>query len=331
MTSGQPDTAGLPLVTAAILAYNRRDALAVTLGKLHDALDYPRERLEVIVVDNASTDGTAEMVRERFPDVRLIVRPDNAGIGGWNQAFQAGRGDWFLVLDDDCYMEGDALRRALASARDHAADMVSFSVDSTDPPGASFSAWYRTGLLSFWGCAVLVSRGAIESLGGFDTDLFIWCHEVEFTMRFLDRGFAHLVLPDVHAVHMKGLPELAVPRHMRNMHNWAYVVGKLMRPADAAVSLGNLLVRSLVETAAARGYIAGLPAVLRGFRAGLRARQPVRAPVSRLYRRDFLDFAGQVRLWPRLRHLIVDRRAIGADYRQRFWADRPGLYPTTIS
>jgi hypothetical protein len=227
-------------------------------------------------------------------------------------------------------VEGDALNRALDAARDHRADMVSFSVDSTDP-GESFTDFYRTGVLSFWGCAVLIARRALDALGGFDAGLFIWCHEVEFTMRLLDRGFTHLVLPDVHAVHMKSLPSLAPGGHSRNMRNWGYLAGKLMRPPDAAITLVNLMVRAGIETMAGPGFIAGLPAVVSGFRDGLRVREPVRPAVSRLYRRHFLDFASQFRLWPRLRHLVVDRRAVGADYRQRFWRDRPGLYPTTIA
>jgi GT2 family glycosyltransferase len=77
----------LPRVTVAILAYNRRDALAVNLQKVSE-IDYPRDRLEVIVVDNASEDGTAEMVRERFPEVELIVTERNVGIAGWNRAFE---------------------------------------------------------------------------------------------------------------------------------------------------------------------------------------------------------------------------------------------------
>ena len=71
-----------PLVTVVILAYNREQELRVTLTALRDELEYPAEQLEVIVVDNASQDGTAAMVREEFPAVELIVNPANVG-GGW--------------------------------------------------------------------------------------------------------------------------------------------------------------------------------------------------------------------------------------------------------
>src|SRR3954452_6235845 len=117
-----------PVVTAAILAFNRRDELATTLSTLLTRLDWPPDRLEIVGVDNASTDGTAEMVRECFPSVKLIVAPTNEGIGAWNRAFAVGRGDYFLVLDDDCHISGTVLRQAVEHARRHAADMVSFGV-----------------------------------------------------------------------------------------------------------------------------------------------------------------------------------------------------------
>jgi len=314
------------MVTAAVLAYNRREAVAVTLTKLLGSLEHPAHRLEVVVVDNASTDGTAEMVRSRFLEATLVRSPSNEGIGGWNRAFAVASGDWLLVLDDDCYVEGDALRRALDAAREQGADMVSFRVESSETELA-FSDAYRTGLLAFWGCAVLISRRAVEELGGFDGGLFIWAHELEFTMRFLDHGFRHVLLPDVAAVHMKAVGPPTVAGHNRNMHNWGYVAGKLLRPADAAVALVNLSVRSLLEGLLDRGHLKGLPAVLRGFRAGLRVREPVRPQVSRLYRRHFLEFGSFVRIAMRVRGL-GDPDSRGIDFRRRFWSERPFLYPS---
>jgi hypothetical protein len=316
-----------PVVTAAILSYNRREQLAITLETLLERLDWPGERLEILVVDNASSDGTAAMVRERFPAVRLIESQSNDGIGGWNRAFREGRGDYFLVLDDDCYIEGDALRRAIGAAVEHDAQMVSFAVTSAYGGGV-FSDAYRTGLLSFWGCSVVLARDAVERLGGFEERLFIWCHELEFTMRFLDAGFRHLTMPEIRAVHMKPVPPVAKPGHMRNMRNWGFVAGKLLQPRDAAMAVASLVVRALVEELRFRGFAAGAPAVLQGLRAGLEVRRPVRAPVSRLYRRDFIDFTSQVRLLERARYYRPRRGERPPNYREQFHRARPRLYPS---
>src|SRR3954451_13295931 len=98
------EPARLPRVTLAILAYNRRDAVCDTLRKMLEDLDYPGE-LEPIVVDNASTDGTHELIAKEFPDVDVIRTERNLGASAWNRALAAGTGDWFLILDDDCYLE----------------------------------------------------------------------------------------------------------------------------------------------------------------------------------------------------------------------------------
>ena len=316
---------GLPSVTVAILAYNRRDALAVNLRKVSD-IDYPRDRLQVIVVDNASEDGTAEMVRERFPDVELIVTEQNVGIGGWNRAFERGTGDWFLVLDDDCYLEGDGLRRAVEAATAEEADLVSFTVDSPEP-GEVFTEWYRTGLLLFWGCAALISRRAVERVGGFDENLFIWAHECEWTMRFLDAGFRHLHLADVRALHMKPLPVGREYAHTINVRNLSYMAAKLVRGRDLPVVFTRMLLRSLVLTLRYPSYWPAFPAAFTGFRKGLKVRRPVSAPVSRLYRRNFIEFSSHISLWPRIAHVLVHRGEPGTEFFNVYWDARPHLYP----
>lgn len=328
-SSAQQEGQDLPLVTVAILAYQRRDPLAVTLTKILEELDYPHDRLEIIVVDNASTDGTVDMVRTHFPQVRLIVNAENEGIAGWNRAFEVGRGDWFLVLDDDCYIEGDGLRRALDMAAGHDASLVSLRVLS-DEPGEAFSDLYRTGVLAFWGCSALISRAAIDDVGGFDPGLFIWAHEVEFTARLLDRGHVHLVLPEVTSVHMKPLPrDFSVFSHRTNLRNFSYVAAKLMQPPQAAAALVHLLLKSCADGVVNRGAWRAVPGVLAGFRDGLRVRAPVRPEVSRLVRRDFVEYVNPLRfVRGPLTHwrLRFDPSRV-RDSRQKFWAARPSLYP----
>ncbi|RJP62305.1 MAG: glycosyltransferase, partial [Ignavibacteriales bacterium] len=68
-----------PLVTVNILSYNRKDELRNTLKKVYEQ-DY--KNIEIIVVDNASSDGTHEMVKSEFPEVKLIQLEKNIGIAG---------------------------------------------------------------------------------------------------------------------------------------------------------------------------------------------------------------------------------------------------------
>src|SRR5438094_140375 len=74
---------------------------------------------ERIVVDHGSTDGTLELLRERFPDVRLIEQ-ENRGLGaGSNAGMQVASGDYFLLLNSDAWAVGDAVERLVAFAEEH--------------------------------------------------------------------------------------------------------------------------------------------------------------------------------------------------------------------
>jgi len=296
MSRTAPDPDGPPpLVSAVILAYNRREALSESIRRMTTESGYPSDRLEVIVVDNASTDGTAAMIRETFPSVRLIESATNLGAPGWNAGFAAARGDYILILDDDAYLEPGVLEVAVRAARQESAGLVSFTVVSSHDTTYRFNDEYNTGLLSYWGCAALVSRAALDELGGYDPNIFIWGNELEFTMRLVDRGYKHLYLPDATAVHMKE-PDtsFSVPKTIHNYRHWSYIAGKLMTPADAVMALASLVACVVLDTFGNdRRMIVGLPQVITGFAAGLKNRDATRPIVSRTYRQNVRSFA-----WP---------------------------------
>src|SRR2546430_4669110 len=110
--SSDDRTVSWPSVSMVLLVYNRRDELRTTLRKMLSECDYDPELVDVIVVDNASDDGSAEMVEREFPQVTLIKRDVNSGVSGFNDGFAVARGEWVLALDDECYLPGDGLRRA---------------------------------------------------------------------------------------------------------------------------------------------------------------------------------------------------------------------------
>lgn len=327
----------LPIVSAVFLAYNRKEALRETVARMTRESGYPEDRLEVIVIDNASTDGTAQMIREEFPHLTLIESASNLGAPAWNQGFAAARGDYVLILDDDAYLKPGGLERAVRAAQQEDAGLVSFTVVSSYDETYRFNDEYRTGLLSYWGCAALVSRQALAQLGGYDPKIFIWANELEFTMRLLSGRFAHLFLPDVVAVHMKPPddPSVFKPLNLRNnSRHWGYVAGKLMRPSDAALTFAALAAQTLVEAIARdRRVIKGFRPVIEGFAEGLRNRNPVRPVVSRTYRKHFRTFDPPWRYWrsPTDRWRVLRAKETADIQRQRrqaaYFEQRRAFYP----
>jgi GT2 family glycosyltransferase len=341
--NGIADVREWPTVTLVYLVYNRRKELRESLRRMLFESDYDSARVDVIVVDNASTDGSAEMVRDEFPQVQLLVRDENIGVSGWNEGLAAARGDYIVALDDDCYLPPDGLTSAVRAALEHHADLVSFKVVSSDDREYVFTDKYRTGLFSFWGCAVLMRRSVVEALGGYDPEIFVWANELEFMLRFFDRGFRHLHYPAVAAVHMKpagaGGSRIDKRAYRINARHFAYIAGKLFRRRDSLEALIALLARN-IRDGLRRDTVAftALPDTVRGFLHGLRHRDPLgNAELSRFYRRNFETFASPwwlSRPLPELlralpRELIAGRPE-NVGRREQYFEERGRLYTADL-
>src|SRR5215469_3326312 len=98
---------GVPFMSVVLCAYNSEAVIARALDSLL-AQDYPADLFEVIVVDDASTDRTAEIAR-RYP-VRVVVHSENRGLGSARgTGLDHARGSVFVCFDDDCYVDTDWL------------------------------------------------------------------------------------------------------------------------------------------------------------------------------------------------------------------------------
>jgi GT2 family glycosyltransferase len=103
-----------PFLSVIIVTYNSQDFIGECLKSVERAIEKVKGRdwglgIEIIVVDNASTDGTAEIVRQ-FKSVRLICNIQNLGFAaGVNRGAKVAQGDWLLLLNPDCVVDENAL------------------------------------------------------------------------------------------------------------------------------------------------------------------------------------------------------------------------------
>jgi len=196
--------AGLPTVHAVVVAYNRRDLLTQALTGI-TSQTRPVDRIHVI--DNASTDGTAEMVRSRFSGVDLHVLATNTGgAGGFTvglaHALAAGA-DLVWLMDDDTVPASGALAAMLQARADYPGPdpaLVASRVVWTDGrdhpmntprqrPGASSqecAAAAQVGCVPVRSASfvsVLVDAGAVREAGLPQADFFLWNDDFEFTTR----------------------------------------------------------------------------------------------------------------------------------------------------
>lgn len=194
-----------PPVSAVILAYQRRDAVATVLDALREL---PFD--EVIVVDNASTDGTAEMVRART-DARLVESGGNLGAAGRNVGVAAARNDLVILLDDDAYPLPGAIEALSAEFfREPRLGVLGGYVLDVDVDGVpqrgsgvgDFDWWLRGGrpaadavpeggfpAFFFPEGACMVRKTAFLDAGGFLAPFFITVSELDLAARMLERGW----------------------------------------------------------------------------------------------------------------------------------------------
>ena len=107
-----------PTVSIVVTTYNGRNQLEPCLTALA-SLDYPADRFQVVVVDNASTDDTWAFVARRFPWVRVVRNTQNLGFAaGNNRGFQVAPADFFVTLNNDTVVTSDWLRELVRPALD---------------------------------------------------------------------------------------------------------------------------------------------------------------------------------------------------------------------
>jgi len=191
-----------PLVTVNILSFNRKDELRHTLTQVFEQ-DY--KNIEVIVVDNASIDGSPEMVKLEFPNVQLIQMKENIGIAGWNEGFKVAKGDYVLVLDDDSYPIKDSIYNATKKMNTTqsigvlACKVIQNNLDKNN--NEVLDQEVERNLTSFIGCGAFIKAIVLDKIGYFEKSLFIYMHEVEYAMRVIDCGWEVVFYPNSIIIH----------------------------------------------------------------------------------------------------------------------------------
>jgi len=175
-----------PLVTVNILSFNRKDELRYTLTKVFEQ-DY--KNIEVIVVDNASSDGTQQMIKTEFPNVNVIELPDNIGIAGWNKGFEVAKGEYVLVLDDDSYPDTNCIEFALREMLKNN-DMGTIACNVYNGVRRKYEISESAELFNhFVGCGALIRKHVFQEVGEFDENIFVYVHENDFAIRLINKDY----------------------------------------------------------------------------------------------------------------------------------------------
>lgn len=226
-------------LSICIVNWNTRDYLKACLTSIED--HPPHAPFEIIVVDNASHDGSEVMVREQFPHVQLIANSENRNYAaGNNQALRAAQGEFLLLLNPDTEVGENTLVQALAFFRSHPEAGVIGALQRS-PNGeiqpsvrsfpyplllcfeiAGLSRWfprhplfagYRMGAFRYdrvqevdqpMGTFLMVRRDVIEQVGLLDEDFPLFFNDVDWCYRIRQAGWKIYFVPEVVILHHGG-------------------------------------------------------------------------------------------------------------------------------
>jgi len=278
----RPDPDGHPVspaVSVILVSSQTRDrtvACLRTLSARSPGMGRPAEAdavgYEVIVVDNASTDGSADAVRAACPAARVIEMPANVGFG-WavNAGAALARAPYLLLLNPETLPVGDIVGDLLRFARQRPGHGIysgrTRRPDGSDEAGSSFGAptlWdhlcFATGLSTMFpraGCVALIDRELFRRLGGFDPRYLMYGEHVDLGLRARAAGARPIYHPAASVLHANGASSTVAARRVMVLRakstlvhvHWsprrARTAIALLRCGVAARALGTVALRRL--------------------------------------------------------------------------------------
>ncbi len=214
----------LPTVTVIVLNWNGREYLSDCFDSLV-ALDYPKDRLELMLVDNGSTDESVAFIRQRYPRVTIVETGRNLGFAGGNNAgARVAAGQYVAFLNTDAHVYPDWLTRlieAVQSAPDVVcvgSRMMNLTGDRVEFGGSSINFYgygYQEGydranvqdyagtrpVIFACGGAFLIRRDVYLDSGGLDEDYFLYYEDVDLGWRLWVMGYKVLYVGSAVALH----------------------------------------------------------------------------------------------------------------------------------
>ncbi|MGQ9599750.1 MAG: glycosyltransferase family 2 protein [Anaerolineae bacterium] len=228
-------------LTVIIVSWNVRDLLRRCLRSIRDSALTSDLQFEIVVVDNASSDGSPEMIAAEFPDVRLVANAENRGFtAANNQGLALSQGRFLLLLNPDTEVVGDALPTMVRYMEAHP-EVGAVGPQLRYPDGSLQSSRRRfptfatalvesTVIQEWWtdnrflhryymadtpddviqpvdwivGACLMVRREVYERVGGLDERFFMYSEELDWCRRIKSAGWTVVYLPDAVVVHHEG-------------------------------------------------------------------------------------------------------------------------------
>lgn len=239
MTSQDTSVKGTPELSIVLVCWNNKDYLDPCLESLYQS--QLESKFDVIVVDNGSTDGSQEMLHQKYPQVKLIQNDRNMGLGkASNQGIEATQGEFILLLNNDTIVNKKALDSMVRLMREKPEAgavgckllngdgsfqsgfggfsnlleefLIAIQIGERIWPGYPLQGDSTTTRTVGWmsSACLLVRRKTLDQIGLLDESYFIYGDETDLQYRMKKAGWKAYYIPDATIIHFGG----------RSMNRW---------------------------------------------------------------------------------------------------------------
>jgi len=262
-----------PEFSVIIVSYNTRD---MTLACLSSVYAQTEGDFEVVVVDNASTDGSPEAIRRVFPEVTLVMETINHGFGpAHHVALPYCRAPWLVLLNPDTVVLDGALDKLMAFSRErpkagiwggrtlfadgslnlascwhrqtlwslfcHTTALTKLFPHSSVFNAEAYGGWQRDDVREVdivSGCFFLISRETWDSLGGFDPVFSMYGEEADLCLRAHETGLRPAITPTATIIHYGGASEnIRSDKLVRSLQAKAELIKRHFSPGTRGLAL----------------------------------------------------------------------------------------------
>lgn len=183
-----------PTFSIVYLNYNKIAETRRTTEQLL-ALTRNLDRIEIIAVDNHSSDGTKEYLEEQSPRIKVLPLKDNYGIAGYNEAFKIAQGKYILVLDDDSAPCDNNIFRNFTRIFESSPKIGAIACHIIDETSQDQWSWHlpankESGIsTAFVGCGFAIRRELFKSIGWYPKSFFIYENEAKVAFEIRKAGY----------------------------------------------------------------------------------------------------------------------------------------------
>jgi len=179
-------------VSIVFLNHNRLEETRITTEKLL-SLQSELDNIEIIAVDNGSTDGTGEFLAGLQDRMTVVLLRENYGIKGYNMGFELAKGEIIIVLDDDSHVEPETVLRVReVFLKNVGIAIVAFRI--VDKEGRRFDTWHipkddqYQESFAFVGCGFAIRKEIFREVGFYPRDFVLYHNEIYVALRVRSRG-----------------------------------------------------------------------------------------------------------------------------------------------